>query len=322
MKTIRLTSVLTFYFSIALPAWGRADVGWASNNFWRSPVVTSVEFSLSEGGKALHEACDHFENLMAKTRDEKLRRKIFESERETPLFMYPLQSRFSYEFESNLDSFGDVLNQSDRDRLARIAAVEARSEKRLYYVQSADSIHVDISTFAMEVVESEEESLTSIGKSLGLSQLPVLFTKSFYGVKLLVYGKDLACDLARGRAKLIVSADAYALLNLDKATLPLTVLYFKLSEIVNEVLAKFERPTQRAALLGYRLGEFLASRPDMTNERAETAMLSFLDTYLDPETLTHNSLWSTGLKEEKLLSFSSVSKPFLMKVTFAKEKNQ
>ena len=267
--------------------------GWSSTRFWQAPVMNSLGVKIKDPNAELNVACDAFEKLAMSSvgLPTTYRKQMFDGERTTALKSQFPSTSFSVQLETDLREDGSVLSQLDHDVLAQVAQDRSRVEDRVLYTQETDAEILDINSLGLILVRSSPGSLVEVAKSLGLQNLPVKMISGGAGVRILISSRDLACDLVRGRASLVVNGKATARISVS-SQVQLRTFFGRVSELAQSALSQFQKPNQRASVLGLRIGALFAGLPGITRERAEVAMLAELESHFDPVTIDANTNWS------------------------------
>jgi hypothetical protein len=305
-------AIVTVSSMITPASQAASNVSWAGTNLWQAPVVTDLDASIIFGDNdtdtaLLKAVCDDFESLNARSAGLPVsyRKQMFEDERKkAPDSQFPRTS-FSVELRTSLPGSGSLLDRSTQQFLANAFQARNLSAERALFFQSTDALLSDLGDGSLVSTESQAGSLTEAASSLGLQVIaPELLTKPT-GTTLLLRSKDLACDLLRGRATIVWSAPAYARIS-QASQVTLKSFYARVNQIAAEVLARFKRPFQRAAMLGFRLSGAYANIPGVSEGQAESSMLATLDALFDPTTveLNANSLQVRGLSDQFKLSIT------------------
>jgi hypothetical protein len=290
------------------------EIGWVKGLIWDAPVILTANLKVDTSNIDLKSTCDSFEILNSRYAEMPLqyRKQMFEAERSRATAQQFPSTSYSVEIKIEIPANGSILANTDRDILKALSSSQGETDDRVQYTQMPADEVLDTKSLSLKNVKSAPGALTGLAQAFGSSVSPVTFSTSLGELRATIYGKDLACDLVRGRAILLVNSRASAILN-QTQILSLRALMGEISSISNDVLSRFARPKQRAALLGFRLGGLYANIPDISQSRAESAMLNALATYFTPSKLDFNSLWqpkgfspNTGRK----LSISGISNPF------------
>jgi hypothetical protein len=223
----------------------------------------------------------------------------FQAWRTSPLAS--ASDRFQSTFELLIPYAGDQI-AADLQKQAMVfnSGLQSRGDSLL----PVASFNLD---FAGQVLISPQSpGLVGVARSLSLEPAKILPRQN----GLLVYGRDLACDLIQARAAVKVLAQGETVVGeADVKALNESLKY--LETAANYALKKKSSPIGRAAYLGMKISRELSRQPDEVVEQKIEAVLA---RFFDPTTLSVNSLW--GQDAGTYYLYSRYRADYPVKITF------
>jgi hypothetical protein len=295
-----------------------ADVVYASSSLWRSPVPSVVTVTATPSmGQDFATACSDFQTLIQKY-SEMLAdpnvapslNSILNQARTEPLqSQFPSQS-FQGRFKLNISADGNLITDTVKGQLAQTAEADAESDSRPHYTLAPNACYVGAQSLSAGKPLYTNDSLSQAVSAARLAPLAArLEFVAGDGVYLDVASRDTACDLASGKLSFQGQVQATVQIALDQQV-QLRSYYSDLSNIGNSVVEKYHEPVQRAAALGFRLGNFFAkSSPGASDDQVDGMIVSALDAYFVEGSLELNGAWTESSDGKHELEFQSNSSP-------------
>ncbi len=304
-KQITLAVLLTM--SISAKAAVVKEAGWISTPFWAAPKANKIEMQIvSTDANTLRAQCKEFETRL--------------SYEPSPIDPDVFDKYRTKDYSSDSGFFKAVfiiVNNS----FSVAGEVKDEGTKLPFYYQRSASQQVFIDNGATVSTDSSEESYSAIAKSLNLSETSPRLTKAKYKDAIEVNGKDLACDLLNGKAKIVLNAKNIVSID-NSSNANLSDFYLnKVQMNINEAFAK-EKSNQmvRAALLGFKLSKTLVDA-NVAEEGIEKHIGAIFNLFFEKNTLENtrsglllDSKVTPGKKEIQLST--SETTPIEVTLTF------
>lgn len=249
-----------------------AQESWVKTTFWKAPVATVLDVSLT-AQENISQECEDF------------RTKTFNTDG-TPNWITKSPERFA-RMRRNINPTRFNLSGPKVEILME-AQEESGSSKLPFYTQKRAMTSVDLKELSKFEVAFEADSYTEISRKLNLKDSLVEILRDESGNLVLdIKGLDLTCDLFSGKAHLKGSAAATVYLMPDDSR-PLISFYN--SKLIPKLrdLFKGERATRtnRAIRIGYRIG---ATLQEVTGTSEEEHVLHVFKILFQPVTLEASS---------------------------------
>lgn len=297
---------------LMLTGGAQASPAWVKTPFWKAPAVHQVRVKIVNQEKGLAEVCRQYgEQVLSapgKTLLEKEQVEYFRTEEIDIRRGLSFKARFRMDVEAT----NAILNRETEALNARIPA-EKGKDALPYYTNETAQIVPSLQATSAVRVEGSDLSLTQVSASVGLGPAKVRVLGDGAQAVIEVLGKDLACDLLEGRARIQFESLGKVAISLEDQVKS-NELYKKFEDLTKEVFGKKRTPTGRAALMGFRLSEVLAPlRLDRSTE--EIVIGSLVETFFDDK-MERNRVWTSFSGEHRLSIPGSV--PHSMTVTLEK----
>jgi hypothetical protein len=303
-KQIILAVLLTI--SISAKAAVVKEAGWVATPFWAAPKANKIEMQMvSIDANTLRAQCKEFETRL--------------SYEQSPIDPGVFDKYRTKDYSSDSGFFKAVFVIANNP-FSVTGEVKDESNKLPFYYQRSASQQVFIDNGTTISTDSSEDSYSATAKSLNLSETDPRITKAKYKDAIEVNGKDLACDLLNGKAKIILHTKNVVSID-DNSNAYLSDFYLnKIQANINEAFAG-EKNNQmvRAALLGFKLSKTLADA-NVVEEGIEKHIGTIFNLFFEKNTLENarsglllDSKVTPGKKEIQLST--SVTTPIEVTLT-------
>lgn len=266
-----------------------AETVWVKTPFWQAPYERNVTVKLVSGERNLDSICREYREL------------VVSATGQTGLDAGDVQ---------NLRNLTDSMSGSGFSALFRVdkaatqtgikAALEALGTPGTQdpdplpgFTQKAGAVTPIYAPSSEISVVASQTSLTQISRSLGLKTQRIVVTGDEFSPSVRVFGKDVACDLLSGQARLEYEASGKIQISFDDQK-RIDGFYRDVETIVNSVFKKKRSSvSSRAAAIGYRLKNLIEnSRLARDDEQGAGMAASVVDLLFD-KNLQRTSVWSS-----------------------------
>jgi hypothetical protein len=287
--------------SLLISAHASAEMTWAKTNFWQAPYENNYQISFNPESSDLMESCKRMSRSVWDMDGELV---IDTPERMQKLRAMPLISQTTDSFLLSVPLWkqASVNLASDQDLInSRNASQKPKLQDTLpAYTQSAAGVYLESNSLSKFQITVSEKSFVGVSRKLGLKDSNVQIKNNSQGLFLEIDGKDLACDLALGSATLTASGKASVRIGIEEHK-QLMNFYSGVDQIALKILKEKQIPAQRAALLGFRLGGFLARETVSGPEKSEAHLMEILNHVFELEKMEPNMRWTSSLGEKHLV---------------------
>lgn len=186
--------------------------------------------------------------------------------------------------------------------------IEDQSVQELpFYNQKATQVRVFENLPIVSKIESNEESLVSVSRKLGLKDSDVKFSQQGSDLIVKIYGKDLACDLFVGTSRIRVSSIASAYISVEQQ-LQLEAFYTDIEKTYHQKIERLPSLSRRYVSSGYYFGKIIDRlNMDIQNPNQSELILSLiLERFFDDQ-MKPNSVWSNSDNILRLLVTGNTS---------------
>lgn len=276
-----LTTLLTFSTS------NYASIQWLKTPFWTAPIENHHKLNIDVTDH-FDSDCRRFKRTIYRANGEVrglLRAESVDINRNLPASNAPFNvTQFYAEFDlSSQLEFGNHLIETN-------AEYSGTAKNLPFYVQNKSYSGAVISLIEklVPIVKNHEESLTHVSNTLGLSTEKIEIVENHQGVILRVFGRDLVCDLIAGHISIAAEAPGYVELDQNQYELMERFYAFELSPALDKTLKSEKSSIQKAALLGFRMGQILEENFNKSSDQRESQILELMNTLLDSHSLKPN----------------------------------
>lgn len=309
MKNIKLFPVVLALTTSA----AAADVAWVKTQFWQSPYYTTTQAQISSPSADLLKSCRWLKGLAYNERGKTriTTKKDMEFIRKMPV-SNSMEAEFSAEILTTLPINGDILSETHKQELFKVA--DQASEKTIlpFYTQRNQEVRLDYFSESNIIVSPTEKSYSALSYSLGLNPLPMKLLRRGNGIYLKVLGLDTACDLVYGLAQVTVQIDAQIKI-LFEEQLKIGTFYTFVENAYSEAESKAKSYRSRAAIFGAKLGNQLAQDKSKSEEVIENQIESLMDFLFVDNNFSYSSAWKIQ-GQKRFLTLDGTSQPVKIKI--------
>ena len=299
MKTMLMILCLQ---SLSVKAYSDENIKWAHGPFWKAPQSLDFQRKMKVLDPELINSCSVYNKFI----------EAYKKSDKTPSLARMIDD-FRKEGLANQLSFKGLFEVLDVP-FDRILENELRVEEDLsneilpMYNQSKSFTGINLNNSRNYEVVASEGSMVGFSRKLGLTDSSATLTTNRQGKLVIeVNGADLGCDLLNKKVILKAKIPSYVRIT-EEASQEMNNFYnFKLAPQVNELLAKSETSSVKAARLGYRIGRLLEDKNEGKFDDAliEGQMMNLMDLLFIPKTLTPSLIFLTQEKNKKVIDFRS-----------------
>ncbi len=300
MKTILMTLALTQTLMTTSNA--AENLKWAQGPFWKAPQNLAFNRKMVSADKSLPQACEEYSALVNRYKKFPLTGSIATTvDVMRTESLYPMQTVFKGTFDI-LDI--PVSNYIENET---VTEGEAANEILPMFTQTHSFTGINLNNVGDIEIESTEDSLVAFSRKLNLVDSAAQSTRRMGKFAIETNGLDLACDLLNRKAILKASSPSFVRITKEASEEMSNFYYYKLSPQIQDVLARTDSPTIRAARLGFRLGKVLEEK---NGDRVEATVTekqigNLIDRLFFPKTLNPSELIVTGIENKKVIDFTS-----------------
>ena len=303
-------------FFLNIPA--LAGMGLVQTNFWQAPYPQEYELKVKNISQELKESCQHIDKIAW---DEEGATSIWKADQMIRLRSAPLPSQNEDQFQVDFKIVNmrglNLLSPAQAKEASELVAVAASADALPDFSQAPFEVDLASSMLSNFNFKYQSRSLSKVSESFSLPRLPITLIQDKTDFYLRVISKDVACDLISHRMSLGAKSSAQVKISLE-SQIRLNDFYTRVESISKSVLVSQKNPSVRAALLGFRLGGYLSSRPGMTLSTSEAQLLALMDKFFFIEKMDTNDRW-TESNGQKFLSVSGQSSAVEIQVNLTVE---
>ncbi len=281
--------------SILMTAPAFAGVSWVQTPFWQTAYPTDYVARLENTNTELAAECRDFENTVFKKGGDQYA-DIFSTFDQLSLPSDMQHRSFYVEMTLALPTSLELENLLITKRGAELKTLtiqKATSDLIPQYTQyPAQVLLQQESLKAQATIGKQPDSLTAVAEKLGVPVGATIFINRGGSYNAVFSSKAAACDVLNGRASLQLNARVAIKIAFDSQRV-IESFYTDVEKIATAAMAKTKSAPARAALLGFRLGEFLSKRSP--SDVAEMQMLGLITQFFDIESMTPNKNWTDGV---------------------------
>lgn len=296
-----------------------ADTVWRGADLWLAPAPTASIRQINVNQNAeLIRTCSEFQKSNEDFSEFPIeeRKNVFDSVRRQALKSAWPELKFSAIFKTDIPSNGNILTDKLKEELsvAIASASKGNTAPIELFIQMPESLIIqDLSM--LKINQLQESGFLKIGKELGLLPLPVsVVVKHGDGVYLLVTGKDTACDILKGNARLSAIANVSSTITLSEQ-IKFKNLFANISKMTRKATKSYKNSNQRAAMLGFHFGSYLQSNfKDYPVESYDETIRLLVGSLFDKD-MNLNKLWDNS-SGESVVRFQPYSDDFQVSIDF------
>lgn len=309
MKSFKLFVPLAI---LSLVVTAHAETDWAKTKYWQAPYEKTLTLKIQALDPSLKGICKDYSDLVrvgAPLDQEGINvvRALTGSIAKTA---------FSTQFEVKALESQQLIDASLARANAQIEAklAEGAAQNPFFgYTQKTIELVPELFDHSMLEVKDQPGSLTSISRSVGLSPLAIFILGSGLNAKIKVYGKDVACDLLNGEAKLQLNSKVRVKIDAGEQQ-KLGQIYTQIEPLVQDSLKRKKTAKSRALLLGHKLATFFQAK-GIDLDLGTIYTTNFVENFFDEE-MNRNDAWKEYKGEWYLLVDGNAS----VNITFSLEK--
>jgi hypothetical protein len=315
-KELKMKNLMLSAAAILIGVNAMADVKWVTGPFWQTAYVTDFKLELKHSNTEIAGECHDFERYVM---DENGVLQLTEADDFQVFNQMSLPSDMSHnqfylELKLSLSPSLELANlQISNPELKSLTDGKARSDIIPGFTQNPTLVNLSRESLTSPIrIERESKSLRAAGERLGVAASELTFKDRADGKYLVLKSKDIACDLIAGRASLNLKGRATVKISLENQ-LKVAKHFEEIEKITNNSFQQTTKPAIRAALLGFRLGEFFGRTQD--KEQSEAQLLTLLPKLFDLETMNKSNIWTDAFGE-KVLNVTGTSSPIDVNIQF------
>jgi hypothetical protein len=302
MKNLLIMIAATFVAAQSI-----AEVKWVTGPFWQTAYVTEYKLELKNTNTELTSECREFERYVMDANGvlqisdpddfQVFNQMALPNDMNHPKFYLEMKVALSPSLE-----LADL--QFTNPELKALTDEKARTDVIPGFTQNPTLINLVRESLASPLrIERENKSLRAAGERLGVAPSELSFKDRADGKYLVLKSKDIACDLILGRASLNLKARATVKISLENQ-LKVAKHFEEMEKITNKSFQQSSKASVRAALIGYRMGEYFGRTQNQ--DQTEAQLLAVIPILFDLETMNKSTIWTDAFGE-KVLSVSGTS---------------
>lgn len=307
-------SVLVFQINSASAS---GKIGWVQTPFWTAPQATEIRPLLKVISKGLDKNCQSYKKSVL-NENGSLRFPV------DAAYLERVRKAETQDISTSVFEARFALSSYDLELdLSAKITIDETKEKLPFYTQLKATTMTNPDEYKEIKIVAGPDSLTESSRSLGLDDSEVSVEFINYSPVLLIKGRDVACDLISGKARIEVKATSQISIS-DEGFSNLMGLYMnKIQKDLNEILVESSKdsPFFKAARIGYRLGGHLTEKNNNHPEVVEKQIEEMMKVFFTPNTLNNsaNLVDMDGGKSKLVKIMSSVDgQPVNLKLEFQK----
>lgn len=261
--------------------------------FWQSKVENTQVLKI-QPTKSINETCDE---LYSTTYSESGKLLIDKEGMEVLRRLNDNMSQvFTAQFNINNISSQNLIQ---KNILASNELIKLETNPLPMYFQQLTEINPLVGQPTTEiVVQADDGSLTAASISLGLNVLPIRVIGHGLQTQITVTGKDVACDILSGRARLKFTAPAIARISLEKQ-IEVSNIYDSVKSVYMKAAQIKKSVTGKAAIFGFSLVDVLEKL--QINNETQLKMIGNITEKFFTEKMEPNSNWTQGFGNKLIL---------------------
>lgn len=297
MKSLIIIFILNFV-SLALRAEG---VSFATTSFWQAPYTSTLSVKATNIDQGLVSSCDDFRKI-ATFKDGSLlpkgsydlKRRVPDNTMENDFFAY-----FELQTIKGLETTVEIPDTS----------------KIPFFKQNTSLMNLETVSVDGIKVKFNQNSLSAITEKLGLAPLEITVV-NFNGKQLIkVYGRDTACDILSGEAKLQTRAQGLVYLPVEVQRV-MGAFYDQVDTQVSKILSSGENQIIKTARLTFRLSEMLSPSTQSYSKDQEERVLALFKFLFQENSLNLSKSWVQGMGRPVLNAYGvSARVPLQLEIT-------
>jgi hypothetical protein len=278
---------ILFLAAMFITSSASAELAWIKTKFWQAPYPKTQILKIQSMDGDLEQTCHLYKKLVYYNGlGTKLNAEEMQFMRTYTGSIHDNQFKAKFKI-SKFASQGWI---GKSVKLANEQAGKSEPNNILpYYTASTATIYPAVLQENL-AVKNDPSSFTSLSQSVGLSPLPIRIIGSDLSAIIEVTGKDTACDLYLGFARLSTTGRAIVKIT-DDSLKPLRSFYKEFEDLSAEALSKKSSSPARAALLGYAMQPVLESL-GQAEEISETWLGNLVEQFFD-ENMNRNKTWES-----------------------------
>ncbi len=289
-----------------------AEVKWLSNQFWQIPVSTEYHLKLLNIQPSLAEECrllrTYFfndKNLLRIDRIEEYKKSI-----NSPLTDDKYHENFYLEFKILTSRHLEVSELPHLvPELEEAIPKQINNKTTLKKTVRSEEINLlETSLLSKFNISFSNLSLASRGISGGILHPPLKVIARPTAYYIVLQSKDIACDLLEGNASLSIPGKAIAKIHWKNQEEVLND-FKPLETITNQIFHENTKKSVRAALIGFKLGQYLEQK--IPTENIESELKNLLMDFFDLGRMTPSNFWNEN-SDGYTFSIPDSTSPFEM----------